>query len=251
MKTNRYLLITPRSLLNCLKAVAVVAATTIPLVLIGMQTLSGAVIALIYLVPVAWSANRWGQAPGMSAALAAALCFDFFFVPPFLTMAVGSLEGWLVLAIFMAVAIVVVGRIHASLSQAHETIFMYELSEALSGLRSRDAVAHTVARHIQQIYQPALVNVVYRPSKQSPSAVVSEPVYGIGKGRPDCVIPILNAWGLIGEIQIWKGEFTELPAADSRLFQNFGAQTGRALERTQLMELNEPAKSQSHPSIAK
>ena len=40
----------------------------------------------------------------MSAALAAALAFDFLFIPPFYTFAVGSLEGWLVLAIFLAVA---------------------------------------------------------------------------------------------------------------------------------------------------
>ena len=239
MKKNRMSLITPQLLVDCTKAVGVVIAITIPMYLIGSQALGAAAIALLYLIPVTWSAYRWGQAPGMSAALTAALVFDFFFIPPFFTFAVGSLEGWLVLAIFMGVAIVVVGRINASLSQAHDTVFMYELSEALSGLRTRDAVCHTVARHIQQMYQASLVNVIYRQSKDVPSVVVSEPPYGTGKGRPDCVIPILNAWGLIGEIQVWKGEFTELPSAESRIFQNFGSQTARGLERTQLLEVEE------------
>jgi K+-sensing histidine kinase KdpD len=248
---NRLSLITPQLLLNCARAVGIVAVTTVPLLLIGRQALGDAVIALIYLVPVAWSANRWGQAPGMSAALTAALVFDFFFIPPFYTMAVGSLEGWLVLGIFMGVAVVVVGRINASLSQAHDTVFMYELSEALSGLRTRDAVAHTVARHIQQIYQAALVNVIYRPSKDSPSVVASEPPYGNGKGRPDCVIPILNAWGLIGEIQIWQGDYTTLPSVDSRIFQNFGSQAARALERTQLMESEQSTKNLNQRAIPK
>lgn len=248
---NRLSRITPQLLIKCAKAVGVVIVTTVPMLLIGRQSLGDAVIALVYLIPVAWSANRWGQAPGMSAALTAALIFDYFFIPPFYTMAVGSLESWLVLGIFMGVAVVVVERINASLSQAHDTVFMYELSEALSGLRTRDAVAHTVASHLQQIYQASLVNVIYRPAKDSPSVVVSQPPYGIGEGRPDAIVPILNAWGLIGEIQVWKGDYLDLPSADSRLFQNFGSQTARALERTQLMEAEESLRNVSQKVINK
>jgi K+-sensing histidine kinase KdpD len=249
MKSSRFLLLAPHLLVNCMKAVLIVIAVSVPLLLIGRQSLGEAVIALVYLVPVAWSAHRWGQAPGMSAALTAALVFDFFFIPPFFTLAVGSLEGWLVLAIFMSVAIVVVERINASLSQAHDAVFMYELSEALSGLRTPDAVSHTLARHIQQLYQAALVNVTYRPPKQSPSIVISEPHDGKGEGQPDRVIPILNAWGLVGEIQIWKGAFAELPPEESRLFQNFASQAARGLERTYLLELEESTKSLNQKSI--
>ena len=119
-----------------LLAVLTVVATTIPLVLIGRDTLGEAVIAMLYLVPVTWSANRWGQLPGISAALTAALAFDFLFIPPFYTFAVARLEGWLVLAIFLGVAIVVVERIQASLSQAREAVFMYEMSAAICGQRT-------------------------------------------------------------------------------------------------------------------
>ncbi len=124
-------------------------------------------IALVYLVPVAWSANRWGQLPGISAALTAALAFDFLFIPPFYTFAVARLEGWLVLAIFLGVAIVVVERIQASLTKAREAVFMYEMSAALCGQRTPEAVAYAVARQIQQLFQAMLVNVVFRPEKQS------------------------------------------------------------------------------------
>ena len=68
MKQTRFSLIL-RYLRNSLLAVLTVVATTIPLVLIGRDTLGEAVIALLYLVPVTWSANRWGQLPGISAAL--------------------------------------------------------------------------------------------------------------------------------------------------------------------------------------
>jgi K+-sensing histidine kinase KdpD len=250
MKTNRFSLITPQSLISCLMAVLTVMATSVPLVLIGRPSLGEAVIALVLLIPVAWSAHRWGQAAGMSAALAAGLVFDFFFIPPFFTFAVGSLEGWLVLAIFMGVAIVVVGRIEASLSEARNAVFMYELSEALCGLRTQEAVSRTVAQHIQQLFQALLVIVMYEPATKSSRVVVSEPRDGRSKGRPDRAIPIMNSWGLIGEIQVWKGFFTELPPAEGRLFQNFASQAGRALERTRLVEMEESGKSANRKSIS-
>ncbi len=235
MKRNRFSF-TPKLLTNSLLAVLTVAATTIPLFLIGRATLGESVIALLYLVPVAWSANKWGQLPGISAALMAALAFDFLFIPPFFTFAVERLEGWLVLAIFLGVAILVVGRIQDSLSKAREAVFMYELSSALTGLRTPEAVAHTVARQLRQLFQAALVNVIFYSEDRSLSIVASEPGDGMGKDRPDRVLPLLNSWGLVGEIQVWRGANVDLPSEDSRLLQDFASQTARALERTQQAE---------------
>jgi len=152
-----HLSLTRELFLQSLKAVLVVAGTTALILLIGRDKLGESVVALLYLVPVGWSASRWGQGAGMSAAVTAALTFDFFFIPPFYTFTVGSLEGWLVLAIFLAVAVLVVGRIQSGLSRAQaserEAIFMYELSAALAGLRTQPAVAHVLARHLQQLFQ--------------------------------------------------------------------------------------------------
>lgn len=229
--------LTPNMLTNALRGMFTVLAVTIPMWLIGRDVLGEAVIGLLYLAPIAWSASKWGQAAGVSAALTAALCFDFLFIPPFYTFAVGSLEGWLVLVIFFAVAIVVVGRIQDSLSKAREATFMYELSSALANARTQDAVAQTVARYIRQLFQASLVNVTFQQSKQIPRIAAHEPVDGEGKGKPDRILPILNAWGLVGEIQIWHGEFGNLPTADSHLLQNFTLQAAKAFERTQSMEM--------------
>ena len=235
MKPTRFSL-SFRYLRNSLLAVLTVVAATIPLALIGRATLGEAVIALVYLVPVAWSANRWGQLPGISAALTAAMAFDFLFIPPFYTFAVARLEGWLVLAIFLGVAIVVVERIQTSLTKAREAVFMYEMSAALCGQRTPEAVACAVAKQIQQLFQAMLVNVVFHPDKNLPGVVASTPNDGMGEGRPDRVLPIVNSWGLVGEIQIWRGLYSELPAEDGRLFQNFALQTARAFERTYQVE---------------
>jgi two-component system sensor histidine kinase KdpD len=235
MKQTRFSL-TLRYLRNSLLAVLTVAVTTIPMFLIGRDTLGEAVIALVYLVPIAWSTNRWGQLPGISAALTAALAFNFLFIPPFYTFAVARLEGWLVLAIFLGVAIVVIDRIQTSLTKARESVFMYEMSAAICGQRTPEAVAYAVAKQIQQLFQAMLVNVIFHPEKNLPAIVVSEPNDGTGKGRPDRVLPIVNSWGLIGEIQIWGGLYSELPPEDGRLLQNFALQTARAFERTHQIE---------------
>jgi K+-sensing histidine kinase KdpD len=238
-----------RLLGNSLSAVLIVVAATIPLALIGRQALGEAVIALLYLVPVAWSASRWGLAPGLSAALSAALFFDFLFIPPFNTFAVGHLEDWLVLAIFLGVAVVVVESIQASLIKAREAVFMYELSAALAGKRSQDAAARTVAQQIRRLFQANLVNVSYQPAKGSPTIIVGEPKGAAPQEKPDRTIPIENAWGLVGEIQIWRGDYADLPADDSRILKNFAWQIAEALERTRSMELRE-AGPQASPNTA-
>jgi K+-sensing histidine kinase KdpD len=217
----------------------VVGVTTGLMLLIGRSELGEAVIALLFLVPVGWSASRWGQGPGIFTALMAALAFDFFFIPPFNTFTVGSLEGWLVLAIFLAVAILVVGRIQFSLSKARtserEAIMMYELSAALASLRTQEAVAYTVARFLRQKFLANLVTVFIQPKGQSTEIAAYEPQDGTLTGKPDRVIPLLNNWGLVGEVQIWGREI-ELPTTESRIFRNFASQIGQAIERTQLTE---------------
>jgi K+-sensing histidine kinase KdpD len=224
--------LTSNTLMSGLKGMLSVLALTIPMWLIGRNVLGEAVIGLLYLAPITWSVSRWGQAAGISAALTAALCFDFLFIPPFYTFVVGSLEGWLMLVIFFAVAILIVGRIQDSLSKAREATFMYELSSALTNVRTQDAVAHTVAQYIRQLFQASQVSVTFQQSKQAERIEVTETHNGAGKGQPDRILPILNAWGLVGEIQIWRGEFGDLPSEESHLLQNFVSQTARAFERT-------------------
>jgi hypothetical protein len=136
----------------------------------------------------------------------------------------------------MGVAIWVVERIQTSLTRAREATFMYEMSAALCGQRTPEAVAYSVAKQIQQLYQAMLVNVIYNPEKHGPGVVVSEPINGTAKGRPDRDLPIVNSWGLVGEIQIWRGIYSELPPEDGRLLQNFALQTAHAFERTSQFE---------------
>ncbi len=229
----------PILLANSIWAVLWVVATTALMLLIGRDVLGQAVVALLYLLPIGWSTTRWGQLPGVCAAVVAFLCFDFFFIPPYYTFNVGSVEGWLVLIIFLIVAVAIIGRIQFGLSQAQarerEAIFMYELSTALAGLNQQEDIAHTLAKQLQQIFQAALVQVILQADVEPRSIMASAPPDAIAQGKPDRIVPILAARGMTGEICLWRGEIP-LPSIDNRLLQNFATQGALALERARLIQ---------------
>ena len=223
--------------IECVEATFIVIAATAIMFYIGRDTLGEAVIALVYLVPISWSTTRWGPGPGACAAVIAFLCFNFFFIPPFFTFSVDSLEGWLLLIIFLSVALVVIGRIQFGLDRAktreREAIFMYELSTALATTRSPEVAARTLARHLQQLYQAELVRVIVQTAAHA--AVIDVPTTQSESRRPDLVVPLLATRNLIGEVCLWRGQLP-LPEAENRLIQNFANQTASALERLELGE---------------
>jgi len=226
-------------LAHAVLAVVIVLLTTGLMWLIGVNTLGDAVIALIYLLPVGLVAARWGQIPGISAAVAAALSFDFFFIPPYYTFSVGRLEGWLVLMIFLIVSIIIVRVFQTLLTQAQtnerEAIFMYEMMASISDLRTREAIARTIATQMQQVYQASLVQVAINGKDSLPPFSFSAPVDRIIEGRPDRVLPISADKEVEGEISIWEGSLP-LPAEDNRLLQSFSRQAAMALERATMKE---------------
>ena len=238
MKTKSFAISTD-SATEVIQAVAVIAVLTTLMLLIGRPALGEAVIAMLYLLAVGWLTSRSGRLPGFSAALSAALMFDFFFIPPFFTFNVGSVEGWLVLAIFVLVAVILIDRIQSGLAEArsreHEALLLYELSMELVGRRSRAEMVTTVAEHLQQLYQAARVEIMVLadddPAGREPALFASAPA---GQGAPtakaDFVVPLLAARRLIGEIRIWRGETAAMPKAE-HLLQALAEQMTLALER--------------------
>jgi two-component system sensor histidine kinase KdpD len=224
-----------------IQAVVVIAVLTAIMGLVGRPALGEAVIAMLYMLAVGWLTSRSGRLPGLSAALSAALMFDFFFIPPFLTFSVGSVEGWLVLAIFVLVAVILVDRIQVGLalaqSREREALLLYELSMALVGRRSPADLAATIAERLQQMVQAAQVEITLLPQADTPQGEpavnVSAPPEVRLTTKPDRVVPLLAARGLIGEIRVWHGEGEVMANAD-RLLQSLAPQMTLALERMAL-----------------
>ena len=221
-------------------AVAFISGTTFILMMAQRELIGEGVIAMVFLLGVAWSAYHWGLGAGMSAALTASLMFDFFFIRPYFTFTVARPEGILSLVIFFLVAIVMVERIQATLSAARaserEAILMYEFTTVLAGLRSLDAIARRVAQFAHQRFMADTVVVILRQKGKKETFNAQSPQDKTLTTKPDVVLPLIDSWGLVGEMQFWRGEELDLPSPDSRLFRNVALQIGLAIERVQITE---------------
>ena len=52
------------------------------------DTLDTTLIALLYLIPLGLITDLWGLGPGITSALTTFLAFNYFFIPPYYTLAV-------------------------------------------------------------------------------------------------------------------------------------------------------------------
>lgn len=63
-------------------------------------------VALTYLLAILFVATLFGSRPALASSVAAALCFNFFFLPPYYTFAVSQSENWVAFGAFLITAIV-------------------------------------------------------------------------------------------------------------------------------------------------
>jgi nitrate/nitrite-specific signal transduction histidine kinase len=123
------------------------------------------------------------------------------------------------------------------------------MSLTLAGSQSPEEIARNLANKLQELYQAALVQVTLE-QENSPQALLASSTSGKAVDRrPDRIVPIMTARGLVGEICIW-GEKAPLPPVESRLLQNFAAQAARTLEynRRHLIEVNSRLSANNQPS---
>ena len=110
----------PTNLVNSFLAFLVVVLASAGL-LVLRDVLTTPIVALLFLIPVVVAAIRWGLAPGIVASITAFLSFNYFFIPPYYTLAVHQTQDILALIVFLAVAMIIsqlVGRVYAGLAAA-------------------------------------------------------------------------------------------------------------------------------------
>lgn len=221
-------------LFRSLLAILIILCVTGLLLFIKQQMLGDAIVVLLYLLPVIWIAAYWGRRAGVVAAITAALNFDFFFIPPYYSLNIDDFKDWVVLIIFLTVALIIVSRIRSIVSSAwsHEqhAIFMYELIASIANLQNRAAVAQKLAAGLQQGFQAELVQVSFYEYKQQPVITASSPSDLILNRWPDRVFPIKSGDNFFGKILIWQGELI-LPPEDDWLVQSLENHTALTLKR--------------------
>lgn len=202
-------------------------------------------IALLYLVPLGLITAYWGLGPGITSALITFLTFNYFFIPPYYTLAVHQPADVVILVIFMVVAVVIsqlVGRMQASLIAAtareREATQLYELSIALTGLHNEHAIAQILARQVQEVSQGEHVELNLTGTEPFSFHLpeVSSPIR-----PPELTVSIQVARGNLGEILLWKSA-TPIASGEKRLLETFASQGALALERARLAQAESRAK---------
>src|SRR5579884_3786910 len=96
---------TPRAVRRWIITLAVLAAATIAMYAVR-SSLDKAHVALVYLLVVLGASAAGGRALGLTVAGLAFLCFDFFFLVPYLTLTIENPLDWLVLFAFLVTSAV-------------------------------------------------------------------------------------------------------------------------------------------------
>ena len=210
------------------------------------SSLSTPVIALLFLLPVVISAGYFNITGGITASFAAFLSFNYFFIPPYHTLAVHQTQDILALIVFLIVAVI----ISQSLSQAKigmatavarekETTILYELNVALAGSTRENEILNIIGNKIVQHFPVQVVTISFKSSLRTP--VLIFPREEIRPDRdPDVVLQVSGGEDNIGQINIWTYE--ELDHPQLRLLRAFGSQATLVLEKAFLVNAQNRAR---------
>ena len=167
--------------------IGLVVAAAVVAWLFQVAGLSEANKAVAFLPAIVLAATWWGLKPGILAALASVLAFDFFFVPPYYTFAVRDVQYLITLIILGAVALLV-GTLAARLRRQVQTSrsrerrleILFQLSRALAGVSGVQRLALVARREVGTIFGGG-VNI-YLPHRGLLEPVV--PADGDGGSSP-------------------------------------------------------------------
>jgi len=222
-------------------------------------------LVMLFLLAVVISGRWWGLGAAVLASVLGVLCFDFFFVPPYLSFTVSDAEYLLTFAALLVVALTIgtlMGRLrdHAAelRHREQETAALYALSKRMVAARDLAEIAEAAVSHAQAtLGQPV---AIFLPKDGSPGASwmrrgadltageeevvrwVMEHARPAGWGEPDqphtsvgC-IPLRTPHGVVGALAARHPAGGRLRADQRRLLEAFAAQVAVVAERIRLAE---------------
>jgi len=147
-----------RSVIGTVAALASMVALTgamLPL----RSHLSVATTALVLVVPVVVGVISGGFIAGVLSVIAGFLVYDFFFIPPYLTLWVGARENWVALGVYVVV-MVPVARVVAGMNtaratekrQSAEIRELFELSDLLVADKDLDELLSVIVTTLADVF---------------------------------------------------------------------------------------------------
>lgn len=230
-----------------------------------------ATVAMLYLVAVLGAAVSVGRGPAIASAMAAFLCFNWFFVEPLHHLTVADPRDLVVLFVFLLVA-VVTGQLGASQraraeearSRERETALLYELARSLGEIALDQALPQISARLRAHFGVAALAIEVQGSAPRSFGAgdaslvqlltrsdsprEVLEPGGGQSRwvriappSRPGrdahprlATVPLLIGGRRVGALHIARSEIGRPAPREGRLLDAVGTQLASAIDRDTL-----------------
>ncbi len=169
----------PIAWLGYLQAAApVVCAAGISIFLRGREL---ADIAMLFLVAIATAATFLGRGPSIFASILAVAVFDFFFVPPYGTLAVSDLQHVLTFVVMLCAGILIshlTERIREQSNAARErerrTAALYALTRGLAVAADAPAIAKVAVDQVKDVFE-STATLLVPTYDESPALVAPAP----------------------------------------------------------------------------
>ncbi len=229
---------------------------------------SPANLVMIYLLAVVIAAVYLGRGPSLMVAMLSVLVFDYFFVPPRLTLAVSDSEYLLTFAGLLVVGLVISNlaarvreQAEAAVHRESQTAELYALSRDLAVAVDLDTVLEAVITHVSQTLSREAVILLPDPSSSSvvPHAVtpglelneneLAVATWAFRHGQPagqgtDTLpaaalhyLPLATSRGTVGVLGVRPNDPDVRFSPDQlQLLDAFASQAGLAVERVRLVE---------------
>jgi two-component system sensor histidine kinase KdpD len=195
------------------------------------------VIALLYLLPVLAATVFWGLWAGFLAGILSFLCFNYFFIQPYYTLAVHKSQDVITLGVFLIVVVVMsqlIGQAKAGTQLAKkrewEATKMYEFIAEIAGMTKEEDIVAALKNRISETFDFAQVGVSLKnldDEKATDSELILPP--------NTLVIPMETRTREIGEIHILENN-RRLSFEEQRLLHALGYQGALSIERAHLFK---------------
>jgi two-component system sensor histidine kinase KdpD len=231
-------------------------------------------VVMLYLLGIMLVSSRYGFAASIFAAFVSVAAFNFLFVPPYFTLAVGDLRHAVTFAVMFLVAVVISGltqRVRnqeaAARDREQRTRALYELSRELAGAQSLQHVLEVSAGHLERVFDSkvsvftkdrgeGLARAYASSGPANPSerdASIAHWVWsnqqeaGLGTapipGGPTHYVPHMASGGIFGVLGLTPEQTDRFDDIDQRRqVDSFAAQMALAMERAELAEETEKAR---------
>ena len=126
---------------------------------------------MIFLTGVALVAARLGRGPAVAAAVVSVLAFDFFFVRPYFTFAVGDPQYFITFGVMLGIGLLISeltarlrSQLRASQHRERRTARLYRMTRQLSELVGTEFLVNTAGRQLADIFVGEVVVFLRDPN---------------------------------------------------------------------------------------